>query len=279
METIKMEYHGYELEYLMQPGKQMNDEEILSLKSTMQSVAALAGKKFNYGVFDPSMTAAECRAYMTRANVCIMRDQGEAIGFICNIVLRETGTPIIHAGLVVIARNRGHNLMTFSYCWMSILQYRKFGRHYFTNISSTPSIVGSFGEQVAHVWPSHKGNQLKPPTKDYTRVLDVVEEEYIQKYFKSEGCVVDKRRFVLQSPSTEMGFETNMKKLSRHSNPEANYFCMFWLDYSKGEDLIQVGVMDWKTVAKFTLSVSYDAFKSFTSQLQSAPKAVAQKAA
>ena len=263
METIRMQYHGYEIEYFMQPGKDLSNQALTELRGDMNSVAALAGKKFNYGIFDANKSEEEHREFLATANICLIKDEGEAIGFFYNIVLREAGVPIIHAGLVVIAKNRGHNLMAHCYTWMAIIQFRKFGFHYYTNISSTPLILGTFADSVANVWPSYKANQHKPPTKEYVKVLDVLDTQYIQKHFKADNCVIDRKRFVLQSPSVEMGFETNMKKLSRYSKPEANYFCMFWLDYSKGEDLIQIGVIKLSMILGLLALVMFESVKSF----------------
>jgi hypothetical protein len=198
-----------------------------------------------------------------------MTKKGEPIGFFYNLVLREIPYPVIHAGLVMITKNSGHDLIGYPYSFMTYLQFQKFGTHFYTSISSTPSIVGVFSDSFTDVWPSYKANQIKPPSKEYREILDLLDEKYIRKYFGDCGHEIDKKRFVLKSPSKEMGFETNLKQLSRYHKPEANYFCMYWLDYSKGEDLIQVGRVDLAAILKIKLYYSVQGIKSILNQFLS----------
>jgi hypothetical protein len=262
MKYLEKNYYGYKLEYYLQPGKWMNYEELNSLKKCLKEVNISSGKNFTYGVFDETLSEKDSMALFKSLNICVIKEKGESVGFFYNLILREKPHPIIHAGLVVVSKNKGHDLIGYPYSFMTYLQYKIFGTHYYTSISSTPSIVGVFSDSFSGVWPSYKANQIKPPSRDYLKVLDVLEEQYIKKYFKDDVLEIDKKRFVLKSASQQMGFETNMKKLSRYYKPEANYFCMFWLDYAKGEDLIQIGKVNFSAITKIRLFYSYQKVKS-----------------
>ncbi|MEO7162475.1 MAG: hypothetical protein ABI041_06115 [Bdellovibrionia bacterium] len=266
MEKFIVNYYGYEMTYYLQPGKWLSDSALSSLREELVRVNAKAGKDFDYGLFDSTRTPEDHKNFLKTANLCIIRDGGEAIGFFYNLIIQEKPKPVLHAGLVVIAKNRGHDLMGYAYSWLTVLQYKKYGSYYYTNISSTPSIVGVFSDSFSQVWPNYKGNQLKPPSREYVNILSLLEHNYINKYF--QRCTVNKKRFVLTSPSSEMGFETNMQKLSRYIKPEVNYFCMFWLDYTKGEDLIQVGQVDLKAVMKINLYYSFRKLVSLTKSFE-----------
>lgn len=265
MNAIKKKYYQYDLEYYLQPGKWMTLEEMETLRNQLIAVNVKSGKNLNYGILDVNLSAAERQDFFDSANICLMKEHEEPIGFFFNLVLAETPRPVLHAGLVMVAKNSGHDLIGYPYSFMTYLQYLEFGPHYYTSISSTPSIVGVFSDSFTDVWPSYKANQIKPPSKEYRKILELLEEKYIRKYFKTEELEVDKKRFVLKSSSKEMGFETNLTKLSRYHKPEANYFCMYWLDYSQGEDLIQVGKVDLTAILKIRLFYSIKGLKSLFS--------------
>ncbi len=263
MEILTKKYYQYDLNYYLQPGNWMDKCSLELVIEQLEKVRDLSGESLNYGILDQNLSEDEKVNFLKNANICILKDRGEPIGFFYNLVLRERPVPVIHAGLIVLAKNQGYDLIGYPYSFMTYLQFKKYGVHFYTNISSTPSIIGVFSDSFSGVWPSYKANQIKPPTKEYVPILGVLQEKYIKKYFKMNQCEVDKKRFVLRSGSKEMGFETDMKKLSRYHKPEVNYFCMFWLDYAKGEDLIQIGKVDLRAVIKIKLFYFFKKIRSF----------------
>ena len=257
MKRIVRRFANYELEYLLQPGKWMRPIEIEEFKAQLDHVNEISGKHLRYGIFDPKNTSDDTQKFLATSNFCLMRLAGETVGFFYNVILEEKPIPAIHAGLVMIAKNNGVDLLKIPYAYMAILQRRKFGDYYYTNISSTPSIIGTFSDLFSDVWPNYKGSLIRPPNKEYVHVLNLLSKEYIAKYFPTDKIEIDSRRFVMKSPQKEMGFEQDPRKLSRYHNLEANLFCIYWLDYSKGEDIVQVGRVDFKFTVKLTLQLSW----------------------
>ena len=250
MDKFIKKFHGYQLEYFLQPGKWMSDAELLQLKSDLVQINLNSGRAVNYGIFSKDISQHDIRDFFGRAALCVMRKGGEPRGFFYNLVLQERPRPVIHAGLVMIAKNDGVNLMGVSYIHLAHMQRRKYGDYFYTNISATPSIVGNFGDLVSDVWPYYSANLIKPPSKEYLGVLSLLYREYISRYFPDDGIEIDSKRFVMRSPSKQMGFEQDPRKLSRYYKFETNLFCTYWLDYSKGEDMIQVGKVDLKCIVR-----------------------------
>lgn len=231
-------YGSYRLEFLLEPGDWMTDEELRALKRDLDHVHQGAKSKLSYGLFSPSIGLDGIRDFLRDANLCVMRTEGEAAGFFYNVILQRTPVPIIHAGLVMIARNKGAELIAYPYLQMSLLQYRTYGAHYYTSITAVPFIIGQFADRYEKVWPSHKADQTRPP-KEYLPILEVLERQYIQRYFPED--TVDRKRFVLSPPTGEIAFEKDIRKLPRHPRLAVNLFCQFWLDYPRGDALIQIG--------------------------------------
>ncbi|MCM2278100.1 MAG: hypothetical protein NDJ89_08485 [Oligoflexia bacterium] len=268
---VQQLYFGHEISYLFKPGSWMEDTELQDLRSAFEHVNRTSGKNFRYGIFDSGLSLEQFRILLSRMNLGVIRYAGEAVGCFYNFIVREKPTPILHAGLVMIAKNTGVDLLNAPYLTMATLQRQRFGDYLYTNISSTPAIVGGFGELVTGVWPSHKSRNLIRPPRKYREVVEQLYQEYIRAFFPEDEIEIDLRRFVMRSPSTEMGFDTTMRNLARHSNLKANLFCDFWLDYSRGEDLIQVGVVNYKVALKayayLSLQKSKEVGKRFASLL------------
>src|SRR5689334_3676405 len=126
MKLLKKKYFHYELEYYLQPGKWMNDSELLVLEHLLDHVNALSGRNFDYGVLDRTSSPEEQRKIFETANLCVIKDHGEPIGFFYNMILREKPIPVIHAGLVMVAKNQGHDLIGYPYSYMTYLQFKQF---------------------------------------------------------------------------------------------------------------------------------------------------------
>jgi hypothetical protein len=258
MKPVKIKYEGYELIYIFQPGSWMSDHDLALFKKDLDCVNHLSGKALTYGVFDPSLNFSEIRSFLEKSNFCLIKDKGEPVGFFYNLIMKEESPAIIHAGLILLAKNRGVDLIKIPYGLMAILHYKNYGKHYYSNICSTPSIIGIFSNMYSNVWPSHKANLIKPPNKYYYTVLDLLYSNYIKLYFPADGLEIDKKRFILRSKFPDLGiFETNIRKLPRYSKAEINVFCLYWIDYTKGEDMIQIGVVDWYCIQKIRFALLF----------------------
>jgi len=244
MRRVIKRYRGYELEFLFEPGGWMTDRELLALKSALDHVNQISARPLRYGIFDPSNGLEATRDFLSSANLCLMHLDGEPVGLFNNVILQRSSPTAIHAGLIMIARNTGVDLMRTSAIYMTILQRRKYGSYYYTNISAIPFSIGVFCDVFRRAWPSYRSPMARPPGPDHLRMLDLLYKEYVQRYFPGDGVAIDRKRFVLRSPVDQMGFEPDIRKLPRHPKLQANLFCMFWLDYSRGEDLIQIGKVD-----------------------------------
>lgn len=270
MEWINKKYNGYDLKYLFKPGNWMNDTQLKDLKKSLDLVNTQSGRNLDYAVFDPKATWEQTVDFFKRSNVCVITLNDKISGFFYNFILQEKPFPAIHAGLVMINKNSGVDLLGLPYMYMAIFQYRQFGRYYYTNISSTPSIVGVFTDLFGKVWPSHRANLLKPPSKTYRTVVELLGQEYIFRFFPKDEIEIDSKRFILRSPQKKMGFEVNFRKLPRYKDFMPNIFSQYWLDYSKGEDLIQVGQVDLWVCARGLGKILLNAVQGLLSPSESA---------
>jgi len=245
MKTV-IPFKQYILNYYYKPLEWMSQDELSHLQNQLDIVNKESGKNFNYGIFDPHNR----NNFYKNSMICVMELDGHPAGFFYNVIF-EGELNIVHQGLVLISKNIGENLLYFPYVNSNKLIREKIGDFYITSISSVPSIIGEIHNIFDNVYPSPFVNQIKPPQKEYSQVALKVFEDYVKRFFPfPEEVSFNKRRFVIESKAKEMGFERDIRNLPRDSRFEVNVFCQYWLDYSKNEDIIQVGIFNQKTEEK-----------------------------
>lgn len=106
-----------------------------------------------------------------------------------------------------------------------------------------------------NTWPSPYLDNKRPPNEFYKKVTEACFEEYVTKFFPfPESLKLNTKRFVLESKALEMGFEVDMRKMSRDSDVLVNMFCMFWLNYDRQEIMMQVALCDEATAKRISKS-------------------------
>lgn len=240
-------YEGHELKYFLTPNSWMNDEEFDSFYKKLEKVNQDSGCNFNYGIFENN---ADNKSKFSKLLVCIIERDGEPIGFFYNVMI-DHSRPFIHLGLVIISHNLGIDLLAGPYIIANLIMHKKIGDFFISNISSTPKIIGGVCETYSDVWPSPFLDQSRPPNNEYKDLAIKLVDQYVKGFFCTDKIKFNPRRFILESPSAEMGFESNLRKLPRHGNMLINVFCQFWIDYSNNEDLVQIGKFDEKSISKY----------------------------
>lgn len=231
-------YQGYNLNYFYRPGIWADESTLKNLEEKLNKVNKDSGKNFNYGIFDQKNK----KNFYDNSIICVLEINNEPAGFFYNVILEYSDLNIVHQGLVLISKNIGENLLYFPYFKSNQIIREKIGDFYITSISSVPRIIGEIHNIFEDVWPSPYANSIKPPKKEYISIAERVFNDYVKKYFPfPEEISFNKRRFIIESKAKEMGFERDIRSLPRDARMEVNLFCQFWIDYSKNEDIIQVG--------------------------------------
>lgn len=242
-----LEYKGYTLSYYFKPGINSDEKELEEIEKKLNIVNKESGKNFSYGIFDPKNK----KDFYDTSLICILEIDNKPAGFFYNVILEFSSIKIVHQGLVLISKNIGENLLYYPYVQSNIFIRENIGDYYITSISSVPSIIGEIHNIFEEVWPSPFANLVRPPKKEYAMVAEKVFNEYVKKYFPfPEEVTFNKKRFIIESKAKEMGFERDVRNLSRDSRLEVNLFCQFWIDYTKNEDIIQVGYFGNNAVEK-----------------------------
>ena len=234
-----------EVKTFFKPGEYLDDIQMKALYKDLVQINQAKETPLQHKLILENRSIDEIKEIYASILVAIIFVQDEAVGFLLTPILAESPQPIAHGGLTVIAKNCGINLLgLLTLCNANVL-YERYSRIYVTNISSTPSIIEASAKFSRKVWPDPDADLIKPP-RAYREVFDTLINKYVLKFFEDpETVVADRKRFVIRSNSRKMGFNTNMRELSRSVKYKYLSFCFTWLDYELEEDLVQVGVVDW----------------------------------
>lgn len=248
----KIQYFGYTITYYLFPGKNLEKTELVQIHQNILDMNVESGTNFKYGIFDHSKPFSFKKEFYDRILLVTIHDEsGRNAGFFYNFIIENQKNTLIHQGLVVIFNNKGVDLLKAPYLYANILLHEFFNKDfYISNISAVPLIIGTVSEIFSEVWPSATAEDLRFPPKQYIQLAELLQQEYIGKYFP-EGTIFDKKRFVLKSPLKEMGFGVKIRNLPRHPSLTHNVFTNVWIDLENGEDVVQIGVMSKKTYNDF----------------------------
>lgn len=240
----KLSFREYTVDYYYNPGQTRELSLVQELHSKLLLVNSQAKSPLDHKLLRTHMTEEQLLSQYNSALVCILRRGDEILGFEFCPVLPFGRKSFLHAGLVMINRNKGANLLGLVSVGIVLVTRWKLGKSFITNISSTPSIIEAFSSFTSKSWPCPKQKLVHPP-KRYKDVARTLVKDYVLRYFPSpENVEFDEKRFVLKSNSKDMGFKVNPRSLSRSSKFDYYNFCMVWLDYSEEEDMIQVAKID-----------------------------------
>lgn len=244
---MKKEYKvgTIEVHHIYRPGDYLDEVSLKKMHTELVKINEMSGANVTNKMLEKTLRLNEIRFHYKNVVLAMLYKNKEPWAFLISPLLGATSKPILHAGLIIAQSNPGIDLISLLGMGNFQITYKNVGTFYATNISSTPSIIESMTHLIPDVWPS-PDVELKIVPQGYKEVVKILKEEYMDKYFPNpEKLDVNYKRFTLTSNSQEMGFVTDFYRVSRSSDFKFLSFCRTWIDYSKEEDIIQVGEVNF----------------------------------
>lgn len=241
----KYKVGAIEVHHIYRPGEVLDEVSLKKMHNELVRINEKSGANVANKMLEKTLSLDEIRVHYKNVVLAMLYNNQEPWAFLISPLLSSTTKPILHAGLIIAQSNPGVDLISLLAIGSFQITYKNVGNFYSTNISSTPSIIESMTHLIPDVWPS-PDVELKVVPKGYKEVVKILKEDYMDKYFPNpEKLEVNYKRFTLTSNSQEMGFVTDFYKISRSSDFKYLSFCRTWIDYSKEEDIIQVGEINF----------------------------------
>jgi hypothetical protein len=231
------------------PGRSLPPAELDALVSELKAVAAktLPQESLTYGIFsgEPEPLA---RAIVTL--IC-EEDTGRPIAFnalsVMDVELDGEPTEVTHLGLVMVDPDvRGQGLSWVLYGLTALVLFARDGLRpkWISNVTQVPAVVGMVCDTFSDVFPSalpgaHQSfahlQLARGIMRDHRAVFGVGPE-----------AGFDEVRFVITDAYTggSDALKKSFEAAPKHRDEAYNDFCARELDYTRGDDMLQLGRID-----------------------------------
>lgn len=241
------------------PGEWMSNAQLARLREEVRGVAkaAIPGD-LTYGVFRP-----ERRPYETRLIVIGRHEPtGDIVGFNAmprlDLTVGRRRIEVMHLGLLVIHPNyqrRGFQGLLYGLGAFSLYHRLRERPVWISNVTEVPAVLGAVSDRFLGVYP-HYAHPAKEPPPLHREIARQIMAHHRHEFGVGPEAAFDEERFVIQGSYT--GGSDALKKSFDDAPPyriqAANQFCREQLDYSRGDDFLQVGQFDTTVIGNWVTS-------------------------
>ena len=238
---------GLRVQVYERPGEWMEPAKLDALRADLNAVAAqcLPDVPLNYGVFDPASCA------LSRLIVTVVSDDTGRPIAINALALMELDIPsepveVLHLGLVMVVPDQRQGKLSWVLygltCFL-ILVRRQMRPVWITSVTQVPAVVGMVDQMFTGVWPNPMS---QPHSLSHMMIARAAMADHRHVFGVSDAAGFDVDRFVITDAYT--GGSDALAKTwgvaAKHREDAYNIFCAAHLDYTRGDDLLQVGQMN-----------------------------------
>ncbi|MBX3041150.1 MAG: hypothetical protein KF789_10645 [Bdellovibrionaceae bacterium] len=239
---------GIHVRVLERPGKWLSDSQLQKIVQDLQSVVqeSIPAGNLDYGVLKGN------RQQLEQAVLTIIYDSktGRALAFnaltYMPCELRGHHADVLHLGLVVVSptcREGGFSWILYGLTSLLLFFRGRFRPIWVSNVSQVPAIIGNVSKSFAHVYPTPQ--KTERAGIDHLMLARQILAKHRAVFGVGPEATFDENDFVIQNAYT--GGSDHLKKTftqaQQHRSPEYNDFCREKLDYDRGDDFLQLGVL------------------------------------
>ncbi|MEM9585219.1 MAG: hypothetical protein AAGA08_19085 [Pseudomonadota bacterium] len=236
----------------------MTDTELEQLVSDLRQVAkkTLTAGDLTYGVFSGDRTHLS-QSIITLVN---RHDDNQPIAFNAlaqmDVDLDGRTEPILHLGLVLIdpdTRSQGLSWILYGLTCVLILFRNGLRPLWLSNVTQVPAVVGLVSTGFARVYPAPQQPDGGRRSLQHLLLARRIVEHHRSVFGVGPEAAFDEDRFVIENAYT--GGSDHLKKTfadaPKHRDEVYNEFCERQLDYDRGDDVLQLGQIDFATALSY----------------------------
>jgi len=245
----------YRVRIVERPGAWMAPAELEALSTQLRVVAAktIPGV-LRYGVFSGDAER------LAQSIITLVTDRaGRPVAFNALAVMEVDIPPrpveVLHLGLVMVdpdVRSRSLSWVLYGLTCFLIFFRRQFRPVWISNVTQVPAVVGMVSGMFSDVWPGPGAGRRSLTQLMLARRI-MADHRHVFGVGPEAGF--DEDRFVITNAYT--GGSDDLKKTfdaaPKHRDPAVNAFCEAQLDYRRGDDVIQLGLMDMAAIRRYLL--------------------------
>ncbi len=236
------------------PGRWMSDIQLNALTAELRTVAAktLDEGSLTYGVFSGDRD----RMRDTIITLVTLRD-GTPIAFNALAVMTLDTQPepvdVLHLGLVMVdpdQRSGGLSWVLYGLTCFLLFVRNQFRPLWISNVTQVPAVVGMVSEMFSDIWPKPNADRR---TLNHLLIARRIMGSHRHVFGVGQDAEFDETRFVIANAYT--GGSDDLKKTwieaPKHRDEAFNDFCSAELDYTRGDDVLQLGRMDLPAIRRY----------------------------
>lgn len=245
---------GLTVRIIESPGAWMDARALAALSADLRDIAVetLPADALTYGVFsgDPDI--------MSRVVITLVRqNDGTPIAFNALATMQvETDpkpTEVLHLGLVMVvpaARSQNLSWVLYGLTCFLIFVRRQLRPVWVSNVTQVPAVVGMVSGMFSDVWPQPEAGRR---SLNHLLLARRIMTDHCSVFGVGADATFDEDRFVIANAYTggSDGLKKTFAEAPKHRDPKFNSFCENQLDYDRGDDVLQLGVMDVAAMRRF----------------------------
>jgi hypothetical protein len=240
------------------PGRALSEDDLERLVAQLSVVAGktLPAGDLTYGIFSGE------RERLSRAIVTLICEEasGRPIAFnalsVMSVELDGQPAEVTHLGLVMVDPEvQGQGLSWVLYGLTTLVLFLRDGlrQKWISNVTQVPAVCGMVCETFSDVFPSPQAGSRV--SFAHLQLARGIMRRHRAVFGVGEEAGFDEARFVITNAYT--GGSDTLKKsydgAPKHRDERYNAFCARELDYTRGDDLLQIGRIDLTGARQYLL--------------------------
>jgi hypothetical protein len=251
-------HEGLTTRIVESPGRALSEDDLERLVAQLRVVAGktLPAGDLTYGIFSGE------RERLSRAIVTLICEEasGRPIAFnalsVMSVELDGQPAEVTHLGLVMVDPEvQGQGLSWVLYGLTTLVLFLRDGlrQKWISNVTQVPAVCGMVCETFSDVFPSPQAGSRV--SFAHLQLARGIMRRHRAVFGVGEEAGFDEARFVITNAYT--GGSDTLKKsydeAPKHRDERYNAFCARELDYTRGDDLLQIGRIDLTGARQYLL--------------------------
>ncbi len=237
------------------PGETLDPLDLSELQSQCDAVvrACLDGESLDYGLFaeDGSAWPKSVITLITRRD----NDRPVAFNAMPMLSVKHGGVDetVLHLGLVMVdpkERSGGLSWILYGLTCFALFLRKRLRPLWVSSVTQVPAVVGMVAETFSTVYPAQEGTEQN---FTHRHLAHQIMQSHRSAFGVGNEAGFDLDRQIITDAYT--GGSDNLKKTfemaTKHRNEGYNSYCKSALDYRRGDDVLQIGAIDFAAGQRF----------------------------
>ncbi len=241
------------------PGLSLPSDKLSQLRDDLRAIAqaVLPDAPLDYGVFSDTTDALD-KSFVT---IIYEKDTHRPVAFnalpFLDISVHGKTETILHLGLLMVdpaTRSKGLSSMLYGFSCVILFIKGQLRPLWISSVTQVPAVVGLISELFSTPYPA------PPPARASFRHRQIARQimaHHRQTFGVGAEADFDEDLFIIRNAYT--GGSDNLKKTfeqaPKHRKDVYNEMCKQQLDYGRGDDYLQIGVLDMVAVRRYLLKM------------------------